>query len=412
MESTVGAKRNRLRVATHKAGDRLGQYEILRVLGLGGMAEVYLAREASLGREVALKLLPPELARDEQLIGRFEQEIRQIAQLTHPNIVMLYGVGTTEGALYYTMQPLPGGDLASRIRRGALPATEALRILRRMAEAFAFAHERGVVHRDVKPENILFTEHDEPVLTDFGIAKLLASSERMTKTGMTVGTPAYLSPEQARGRSVDARTDLYALGVIFHEMLTGKVPFRGHDTFSTIMMHLTEPVPQLPADLSPYQNLLSGLMAKDPDQRIPSAEALIVALKAIQRPASPAVTPARPKAQAAPAKPPEPPAPPKQEQPAPPAADAAAEPTAAEAAATMVQQSAVPEPSPAWTDNMAAESRTGMTSIWQNARGTVVEERGPVEAAQSNRPGFVLKRIHILGAFIVAAVLIGIVLSI
>src|SRR5690349_9534634 len=178
------------------------------------------------------------------------------------------------------MRLLTGGDLRGRIKQG-LSATEALAILRELADAFAHAHARGFVHRDVKPENIMFDEQGFPVLTDFGIAKALDAATSMTRTGMTMGTPRYLSPEQAGGKGVDARADLYSLGVVLYEMLTGRPPYDAEDSMAVIFKHVTEPVPTLPPDFVRIQPLLEKLMAKDPNQRFASADELLRAIDAL-----------------------------------------------------------------------------------------------------------------------------------
>ncbi|MEN8720518.1 MAG: serine/threonine-protein kinase [Oceanococcaceae bacterium] len=262
-----------------KPGQMLGHFQILRSLGIGGMAEVYAAKDQKLDREVALKILPPSVARDETLFARFKSEVKQISRLTHPNIVTMYEYGRDGPLVYYSMQLLPGGDLAARLRRGPIPGGEAYRIFCKILDALACAHEQAIVHRDIKPDNVMFTAEGEPVLTDFGIAKSVTEAAGITKTGMTVGTPAYISPEQARGKTIDARTDLYALGVMLYEMLTGHVPFRGADALSTIMKHISEPPPPLPEEFRPYQPLVSKLLAKNPDDRPQSAKQLIRALQ-------------------------------------------------------------------------------------------------------------------------------------
>src|SRR5690349_4244306 len=178
------------------------------------------------------------------------------------------------------MRLLTGGDLRGRIKQG-LSATEALAILRELADAFAHAHARGFVHRDVKPENIMFDEQGFPVLTDFGIAKALDAATSMTRTGMTMGTPRYLSPEQAGGKGVDARADLYSLGVVLYEMLTGRPPYDAEDSMAVIFKHVTEPVPTLPPDFARLQPLLEKLMAKDPNRRFASADELLRAVDAL-----------------------------------------------------------------------------------------------------------------------------------
>ena len=258
-------------------GHELGHYRILGRLGSGGMADVYRAEDLKLGREVALKVLPPEFGRNENAVSRFQSEVRSSASLNHRNIVTVFEVGEHDGLHYYAMRLLSGGDLRHRINAGMRP-DEALWVLREIADAFVQAHGRGFVHRDVTPGNIMFDEQGHPVLTDFGIAKALQSSSRLTATGASMGTPRYMSPEQARGRPVDARADLYSLGVVLYEMLTGQPPFDAEEALALIFKHVTEPVPRLPESLAPYQNLVDGLLAKDPDERIASAEALIDAI--------------------------------------------------------------------------------------------------------------------------------------
>ncbi|MEQ9737526.1 MAG: protein kinase, partial [Algiphilus sp.] len=257
-----------------KAGDIVGKYKILRALGAGGMADVYEAEDPSLGRHVALKVLPPEMTRNKQLIQRFEKEVRAAASLNHHGIVTVFEVGEHEGLHYYSMRLLTGGDLRDRIDAG-LTEIEALAILRELADAFTHAHDRGFVHRDVKPENIIFDEQGYPVLTDFGIAKAVDSGTRVTATGVSVGTPRYISPEQARGRTVDNRADIYSLGVILYEMLTGKPPYDGEESLAVIFQHVTEPIPRLPEGQAHLQALIDALMAKAPEDRPESAAAVI-----------------------------------------------------------------------------------------------------------------------------------------
>jgi formylglycine-generating enzyme required for sulfatase activity/serine/threonine protein kinase len=258
-------------------GAQLGRYRIIQKLGAGGMADVFLAEDTTLGRQVALKVLPPELARDPERIARFEKEVRASAALHHPNIVTLFDVGHEGSSPYYTMALLPGGDLKQHIRQGLEPK-QALTILRSLADALGYAHQQGFVHRDIKPENILFDAQGRPVLTDLGIAKALGSGTRMTKTGMSIGTPHYMSPEQARGKEVDGRSDLYSLGVVLYEMLTGRVPFDAEDTFAVGLMHISDPVPELPASLQTWQGLIDRLLAKKPEERFADAAGLMAAI--------------------------------------------------------------------------------------------------------------------------------------
>lgn len=256
-------------------------YVIERELGVGGMARVYLAVQTSLERRVALKVMAPALAADPSFSKRFLREARTIAALTHPNIVAIYEVGVTAEQLhYFSMQYLPGGDLAQRLRRG-IDAAQTVRVLCGIAKALGFAHQHGVVHRDVTPGNVMFDASDTPILTDFGIARALSDSSRITSTGVSIGTSSYMSPEQARGGEVDARSDLYALGVLAFEALTGKPPYQGVDGFAVAYAHVFEPIPRLPAELRVWQPFIDKALAKDPRDRFQSADEMIAALQSL-----------------------------------------------------------------------------------------------------------------------------------
>ena len=258
---------------TLEAGARLGHYRIVGLLGRGGMADVYRAEDERLGREVALKAVPPEFARDPERVERFEREVRAAANLTHPNIVTVYEFGQGAGQHFYTMALMPGGDLKARVRAhpDGMPPEEARAVAAAMARALDYAHRQGFVHRDVKPENILFGEDGSAQLTDFGIARAMSSGTRMTATGMSIGSPHYMSPEQARGKEVDGRSDLYSLGVVLYEMLTGRVPFDAADTLAVAYAHVNDPVPELPPALAASQPVMDRLLAKSPDDRFASA---------------------------------------------------------------------------------------------------------------------------------------------
>jgi hypothetical protein len=258
-------------------------YQIERELGQGGMAIVYLAMQESLHRHVALKVIKPILTTDEEFAQRFLREGRIIAQLNDPHIVTVYDIASHDNTYYLSMEYLPGGTLQQRIRDG-LPLQEALAIARAMAGALHYAHRRNIIHRDIKPQNILFRENGSPVLTDFGIAKTLGGTTIMTRTGLSIGTPRYMSPEQIRGQTVDARADLYSLGVLFHEMLTGNVPYTAEDSFALAMMHVTAPIPELPPKLARFQPLLNKLLDKNPDQRFQNGQEIIAALDAVEAP--------------------------------------------------------------------------------------------------------------------------------
>ena len=254
-------------------------YQIERELGQGGMAIVYLALQESLHRHIALKVIKPVLTTDEEFAQRFMREGRIIAQLSDPHIVTVYDIASHEGTYYLSMEYLSGGTLQQRIRKG-LPLPEALSIAQAIAGALHYAHRRGIIHRDIKPQNILFRENGQAVLTDFGIAKTLGANTIMTRTGLSLGTPRYMSPEQIRGQNVDARADLYSFGVLFYEMLTGNVPYNAEDSFALAMMHVTATIPTLPPPLSRFQPLLNKLLDKDPEQRFQSGEEIIDAITA------------------------------------------------------------------------------------------------------------------------------------
>ena len=258
-------------------------YQIERELGQGGMAIVYLALQESLNRHVALKVIKPILTTDEEFAQRFLREGRIIAQLNDAHIVTVYDIASHDNIYYLSMEYLPGGTLQQRIREG-LPLKDALAIARAIAGALHYAHRRHIIHRDIKPQNILFRENGSPVLTDFGIAKTIGGSTIMTRTGLSIGTPRYMSPEQIRGQTVDARADLYSLGVLFHELLTGNVPYTAEDSFALAMMHVTAPIPELPAELTRFQPLLNKLMDKNPDQRFQTGQDIIAALDALETP--------------------------------------------------------------------------------------------------------------------------------
>jgi serine/threonine protein kinase/formylglycine-generating enzyme required for sulfatase activity len=248
------------------------------------MARVYLAIQSSLERRVALKVMAPALAADASFSKRFLREARTIASLTHPHIVAVYEVGVTNDHLhYFSMQFLPGGDFAQRMRKG-VDQTEVVRVLCGIAKALGFAHQQGVVHRDVTPGNIMFDGADTPLLTDFGIARALSGSTRITSTGVSIGTSNYMSPEQARGGEVDARSDLYSLGVLAFEALSGRPPYQGPDGFAVAYAHVFEPIPRLPVALQHWQAFIDRALAKDPKDRFASADDLIVGLQEVEIP--------------------------------------------------------------------------------------------------------------------------------
>ena len=259
---------------------QIAGYEITRRLGRGGMADVYLATQVSLGRPVAIKVLSTERTVGEETVTRFEQEARTIARLDHPNIVSIFDVGRTEdGRLYYVMPYLPNGDLSTRDLRE--DEREIVAIVRSLARALGYAHKHGVVHRDVKPENVLFDKLDRPLLADFGIALASSDFARVTREGSTIGSSGYMSPEQARGFSIDGRADLYSLGVVTYEMISGDLPYHGPDTLSVALAHVEQPIPRLSLRQRRWQAFIDKAMAKSPEERFQSAEQMEGALDAI-----------------------------------------------------------------------------------------------------------------------------------
>lgn len=225
--------------------ETIGRYEVKSELGRGGMATVFHAYDPQFKRDVAIKVLPRELLHDKEFRARFDREATIIAGLEHPGIVPVYDFGEQDGQPYLVMRYIANGSLKERIEQGAMSLEEVVRILNKVASALDYAHQKGVVHRDLKPDNILFDQHGEPYLTDFGIAKLAETGATLTGNAI-VGTPAYMSPEQGRGdANLDGRSDIYSLGVIVFEMLTGRVPYDAATPMGLILKHMTEAIPNL-----------------------------------------------------------------------------------------------------------------------------------------------------------------------
>ncbi len=263
-------------------GQCLGQYEILALLGKGGMAAVYRARQLTIKREVAIKVIKPDVAESDGLARRLEREAEMMASLNHRHIAKLFDYGQQDDVIYLVMELLTGGSLADLIKHGPVPLARTSRILGEIASALDFAHHRGIIHRDLKPQNVLFDEDGSAILTDFGLAKLLHDSTVLTQSGAVTGTPAYMAPEQWRGEGLDARTDVYALGNIVFEMVTGRPPFVGETLFTMLHLHVNEPPPPIRDPDVPVgiERVVHKALAKDPASRFESASGMAKAFDA------------------------------------------------------------------------------------------------------------------------------------
>lgn len=262
----------------------IGRYEVVRELGRGGMATVYLARDPSFERQVAIKVLPPQFTRDPHYLARFRREAKFIASLEHPYIVPVYDYGQDNGQPFIVMRYMPGRTLADRMKGRPMPPAEVAPIIMRLAEALDEAHSQGVIHRDLKPTNVMFDTRGQAYLSDFGIAKVLhaegdsATVDSLTGSGI-IGTPAYMSPEQAVGeKGVDQRSDIYSFGIILYEMLVGRHPYEADTPMKVLFKHVHDPVPQLDlAELSrlglpqDINALLAQALAKQPAERFSTA---------------------------------------------------------------------------------------------------------------------------------------------
>src|SRR5215218_1510480 len=263
-----------------------GRYRIVRKLGAGGMATVYLAEDQDLGRGVAIKILNERHANDEQFVERFRREAKNAAGLSHPNIVSVFDRGEAEGTYYIAMEHLKGRNLKELLAaRGPAPVHISVDIARQVLHALGHAHENGIVHRDIKPHNVMIDDDRRVKVTDFGIAR--AGTSQMTEAGSIVGTAQYLSPEQARGAQVDQRSDLYSVGVVLYELLTGKVPFTGESPVEIAMKHLSATPPPLTAkrpDIpSSLESIVLRALAKDPAARYQTAEEMDAELERVGR---------------------------------------------------------------------------------------------------------------------------------
>jgi Flp pilus assembly protein TadD/predicted Ser/Thr protein kinase len=265
-------------------GENVGPYRVLEQLGSGGMATVFKSYHAALDRYVAIKILHPAFKADPQFFERFKREARIVAKLEHPNIIPVYDFNEHHGEPYLVMRFVEGDTLKPRMQGHPMPPNEVLRLMRPVCEALAYAHAQGVLHRDIKPSNIMVTKEGNVFVTDFGLARMVEAGESTLSQDMMVGTPQYISPEQAQGmRNLDGRTDIYSLGVVLYEMLTGRVPFSADTPFATIHDHIYTPLPP-PSSLNPnidpaVERMLLKALSKDPNDRYATATDLLQALE-------------------------------------------------------------------------------------------------------------------------------------
>ncbi|MCK6470497.1 MAG: serine/threonine protein kinase [Planctomycetes bacterium] len=281
LEQTRKRKAAGKELSTTGAGKRVGDYELLAKLGEGGMGAVYRARDTSMDRIVALKVLGQGLTGNPKFVERFRREAKATGLLNHPNIVAAYGAGEADGAHYLAMEFVDGESLRQRLKKvGKFPEREALEIVRKCAAGLGHAHENNLIHRDIKPDNVLLGKKGEVKIVDLGLAKAVDDDQRLTKTGTAIGTPHYISPEQARGDSgVDHRSDIYSLGATLYALLTGQTPFQGKNNNEIMLKHLKEEL-ENPQDIVPEISdaavgVVSKMMAKDPDDRYADCKQVI-----------------------------------------------------------------------------------------------------------------------------------------
>ncbi len=267
-------------------------YQIKQCIAEGGMASAYLAEQSVLGRLVVLKVLDTVINDSRLAYRRFLNEGKLLAALKHPNIITIFDIGRTDDFVYISMEYVAGGDLKQRLQDGPLPPAQAVDILEAVAQGLGAAHAEGIVHRDVKPGNILFRADGTPLLSDFGIAKSLYADADLTATGVFLGSPNYMAPEQAEATDVDGRADIYSLGIILYEMLIGEKPYQSESVIDIIHLHKTAPIPRLSRPLAAYQGLLDRMLAKARSERFKDVAALIHYLRSLRASGALSVTPA------------------------------------------------------------------------------------------------------------------------
>ncbi len=253
-------------------------YIVNRKIGEGSLSAIYQGQCEKSGRQVAIKILQRAYTSEPTIVKRFIQEANTGASLEHPNIVKIFSVGNVRDYSFLVMEYLPmtlRDQLDSLDRNAKEPNFHELAVLKQIAGALAYAHAKGVIHRDIKPENIMFREDSSAVLVDFGLARIQHSGQRLTRTGISVGTPEYMSPEQIQGDEIDGRADIYCLGVVFFEMVTGDIPYKAPNYISLAMQHIKKKVPKLPRKHRHFQPFIDNMMAKEKERRFPGAQALL-----------------------------------------------------------------------------------------------------------------------------------------
>ncbi|MBI3742442.1 MAG: serine/threonine protein kinase, partial [Chloroflexi bacterium] len=266
-------------------GESIGPYKITQYIGQGGMATIYRAYQPALDRDVALKVIHPALKEDQAFLARLRREAAIVARLNHPNIVDVYdyAIAETDGTPYIVMRYIEGKTLKDVVQERKLSPQEILNIIRPVADALAYAHAHGVLHRDVKLSNIMLDHEGNVFLTDFGLARLTYKGESTLSHDMLIGSPQYISPEMAKGDPIDARTDVYSLGVVLFEMFAGRLPFQAETPYATVMAHINDPVPnarQFNKNIPPAVDfVLQRALAKKPEQRFGSVDELMRALE-------------------------------------------------------------------------------------------------------------------------------------
>lgn len=258
-------------------------YDIERQIGQGGMATAYLAEQRSLGRKVVLKVLDQKVRDTPETVERFLNEGRIIAELNHPHIITIYDIGQSGNDVYISMEYVEGGDLKQRLQKRVFAPIEACDVVEKIASGLSVAHEHGIIHRDVKPGNILFRADGTPLLSDFGIAKRLSNDSDLTSTGMFLGSPNYMAPEQSEAGPIDGRADIYSLGVIFYEMVSGERAYTAESVIDVIVMHKKAPIPTLPEGLEQFQELLNLMMAKNRRERFRDTASLLHFMKEMRK---------------------------------------------------------------------------------------------------------------------------------